>query len=66
VGLLVLAKQRKGQRLSGGSENDGIRRQAKHRDHLWSYDFVLDRTDGGRRLKRLVVLDEHTVGSAFI
>jgi transposase InsO family protein len=27
---------------------------------VWSYDFIFDQTEGGRRLKWLVVLDEYT------
>jgi transposase InsO family protein len=29
-----------------------------HRHHVWSWDFVMDRTDDGRPLKLMVVLDE--------
>ncbi|TVR62988.1 MAG: transposase [Gemmatimonadales bacterium] len=35
-------------------------RRAEHRGHVWSYDFVLDRTEQGGLLKSLVVPDEHT------
>ena len=31
-----------------------------HKDHVWSYDFVSDRTEDGRRLKLLAVIDEYT------
>lgn len=34
--------------------------KATHRNHVWSYDFVEDRTENGNRLRMLVVLDEHT------
>jgi transposase InsO family protein len=60
VGLRVPARQRKRRRLPGGSENGCSRRQAEHKDHLWSYDFVMDRTEDGGRLKMLVIIDEHT------
>jgi putative transposase len=61
AGLRVPARQRKRRSLRvGGSENGCTRMQAEHKDHLWSYDFVMDRTDYGRRLKMLVVVDEYT------
>ena len=67
AGLRVPARQRKRRRLrEGGSENGCTRMQAEHKDHLWSYDFVMDRTDDGRRLKMLVVLDEHTRECLYI
>jgi putative transposase len=67
AGLRVRARQRKRRRLRvGGSENGCTRMQAEHKDHLWSYDFVMDRTDDGRRLKMLVVVDEHTRGCLYI
>jgi hypothetical protein len=54
-------KQRKRLRLAeGGSENGCRRKRAGHRDHVWSYDFVMDRTEDGRRLKMMPVVDEHT------
>jgi transposase InsO family protein len=59
AGLKVPQKQRKRKRL-GASENGCTRRRAEHTDHVWSYDFVMDRTEDGRRLKRLVVVDEYT------
>jgi putative transposase len=60
-GLKVPHKQRKRRRLLGDvSENGCTRKRAEHKDHLWSYDFVMDRTDDGRRLKMLAVVDEYT------
>ncbi len=60
-GLKVPEKQRKTQRLlEGGSENGCTRKKAGHKDHVWSYDFVMDRTEDGRRLKMMPVVDEHT------
>ncbi|MDQ3499203.1 MAG: IS3 family transposase [Actinomycetota bacterium] len=54
-------KQRKRLRLAeGGSENGCRRKRAGYRDHVWSYDFVMDRTEDGRRLKMMPVVDEHT------
>ena len=34
--------------------------RAEHKDHVWSYDFLSDRTEDGRRLKLLAVIDETT------
>jgi len=34
--------------------------KATHRGHVWTYDFVFDRTELGAVLKMLVVLDEYT------
>jgi putative transposase len=59
-GLRVPAKQRKRRRLPGHSENGCTRKRAAYKDHVWSYDFVMDRTDDGRQLKMLVVVDEHS------
>lgn len=58
-GLEVVVKQRKRGRL-GGAANGCQRRRAEHRNHVWSYDFVMDRTEDGRRLKLLPVVDEYT------
>ena len=32
----------------------------QHRDHVWSYDFLADRTEDGRPLRMLTVMDEYT------
>ena len=60
--MQVPKKQRKRRRLpgSGGSHNSCVRHKATHRNHVWSYDFVTERTEDGRQLKLLVVLDEYT------
>jgi len=58
--LQVPRKQRKRRRLPGNSENSCIRRRATHRHPVWSYDFLTDRTEDGRPLKLLVVIDEFT------
>jgi len=58
--LQVPVKQRKKRRLPGNSENSFVRHKALHRNHVWSYDFLADRTEDGRQLKLLVVIDEFT------
>ena len=35
-----------------------IRLRAERPDHVWSYDFVRDRTHDGRRIRMLTVIDE--------
>ena len=37
-----------------------IRLRPLYRHHVWAYDFVADRTDDGRPLKMLTVLDEYS------
>ena len=61
-GLKVPDEQRKRRRLPilGDSENSCTRRQATHPNHVWSYDFVMDLTEDGRRLKMMPVVEEYT------
>ena len=42
--------------------NDGscIRLRPEHKNHVWSYDFVIARTHEGRAFRMLTVIDEHT------
>jgi transposase InsO family protein len=56
-GLRVPTRQRK-RRRPGHGKNSCTRRKAEHPDHVWSYDFVMDQTSDGRRLKLLPVVDE--------
>ena len=58
-GLKVPQKQPKRGRLW---LNDGscIRLRPEHKDHVWSYDFVMARTDDGRSFRILTILDEYT------
>jgi putative transposase len=58
--LQVPQKQRKRRRLPGTSANGCVRHKARRPNHVWSYDFLVDRTEDGRQLKLLVVLDEFT------
>ena len=59
-GLKVPQKQPKRARLW---LNDGscIRLRATHPNHVWSYDFVMDRTHNGKAYRMLTVIDEFTV-----
>ena len=56
-GLKVPRRQRKRQRL-GRSESGTQRLKAERVNHVWSYDFVFDQTEDGRRLKWLPICDE--------
>ena len=56
-GLKVPRRQRKRARL-GSSENGTQRMSAERVNHVWSYDFVMDQTEDGRRLKWLPICDE--------
>ena len=47
-------------RAKGSSANSCAVRRAEYRGHVWSYDFVLDRTEQGGLLKFLPILDEYT------
>jgi len=58
-GLKVPKRQPKRRRLW---LNDGscIRLRPLHRNHVWSYDFVADRTSDGRPIRMLNILDEYS------
>lgn len=58
-GLKVPQKQPKRARLW---LNDGscIRHRPLYKGHVWSYDFVMDRTEDGRSFKILNVIDEYS------
>jgi transposase InsO family protein len=58
-GLRVPAKQPKRRRLW---LNDGscLRLRAERPHHVWSWDFVFDRSEDGRPIKLMVVIDEYT------
>lgn len=58
-GLKVPGKQPKRRRLWF---NDGscIRHRPMYKNHVWSYDFVMDRTEDGRSFKILNIIDEYS------
>jgi putative transposase len=64
-GLKVPTKQLKRGRLWF---NDGscIRLRPERPNHVWSYDFVSDRTHDGRSLRMLCIIDEFTRESLAI
>ncbi len=59
-GLKVPHKQHKSRRLVGNGENGVSRRRAEYPGHVWSYDFAMDQTEDGRRLKVMPIVDEYT------
>jgi len=58
-GLKVPRKTRK-RRGKGTSANACYVRRSEHQDHVWTWDFVFDRTASGTTLKWLSIVDEHT------
>jgi len=58
-GLKVPQKQPKRGRLWLG-DGSCIRRRAECPNHVWSYDFVHEKTHDGRSLKMLTLVDEFT------
>jgi putative transposase len=58
-GLKVPKKARKKRRL-GHSANSCVRRPSKHKDDVWTWDFIHDRTTTGQPLKWLAITDEYT------
>jgi putative transposase len=58
-GLKVPQKQPRRRRLW---LNDGscVRLRPLHQDHVWSYDFVTERTSDGRAMRMLNIIDEYT------
>lgn len=58
-GLKVPKKQVKRARLWS---NDGscIRLRAEHKDHVWSYDMVEDKTHDGKKFRILNIIDEYS------
>jgi len=58
-GLKVPQRQPKRRRLWLG-DGSCVRLRATHRNHVWSYDFVADRTSDGQKLRMLNIIDEYT------
>jgi len=64
-GLKVPQKQPKRGRL-WLTDGSCIRLRAEHANHVWSYDFVEDRTHEGRKYRMLTIIDEFTHESLAI
>ncbi len=54
---LLLKQKRRRKRLGIGV---GLVCKAEYPNHVWSYDFVEDRTESGRKLRILTIVDEFT------
>jgi putative transposase len=58
-GLKVPARQPKRARL-WNADGSCLRLRAEHPNHVWSYDFVEERTHDGRKFRLLNIIDEFT------
>jgi transposase InsO family protein len=58
-GLRVPVRQAKKRRLGSG-ENACSRRRPERRNDVWAWDFLHDRTEEGRALRFLTIVDEFT------
>jgi putative transposase len=58
-GLKVPQKQPKRKRL-WLTDGSCIRLRPRYTNHVWSYDFMADRTSDGRALKLLTIIDEYS------
>jgi putative transposase len=58
-GLKVPQKQPRRRRL-WLADGSCVRLRASRANHVWSYDFVTDRTSDGRSFRMLTVIDEYT------
>ncbi len=56
-GLKVRPKPK---RIPRHGVSTGLPIEATHRNHVWTWDFIFDRTDKGSTLKMLTMLDEYT------
>jgi len=57
---LQVPYRRRIKRSPGSSANACFVKKAEYMNHVWTYDFTEDRTEDGRKLKFLTVLDEWT------
>ena len=63
---LQVPYRRKFKKANGSSQNSCCLKKAEYKNHIWTYDFMSDQTEDGRRLKLLTVLDEFTRESPAI
>jgi len=63
---LQVPYRRKFKKAKGSSENSCAVKKAEYPNHVWTYDFMSDQTEDGRKLKLLTVLDEFTRESPAI
>jgi transposase InsO family protein len=58
-GLKLPKKQQKRRRL-WLTDGSCVRLRAEHPNHVWSYDFIEDKTVCGRKIRILNIMDEYT------
>jgi putative transposase len=63
---LQVPYKRKSKKSCGSSANACFVKKAEFINHVWTYDFVDDQTEDGRKLKFLTVLDEYSRESPAI
>ncbi len=63
---LQVPYRRKMKKSRGSSENSCSVKKAECINHVWTYDFIEDQSQDGRKLKFLTVLDEYTRESLTI
>jgi transposase InsO family protein len=63
---LQVPYRHKRKKSQGSSQNSCSVKKAEFINHVWTYDFIEDRTEDGRKLKFLTVLDERTRESPAI
>jgi len=63
---LQVPYRHKRKKSQGCSENACFAKKAEFINHVWTYDFIEDATEDGRKLKFLTVLDEWTRESPAI
>lgn len=56
-GLKVKPKQKK---IPRQGTSTGLPTQAEYQNHVWTWDFIFDKTDNGTSLKIMTMLDEYT------
>ena len=57
---MKVPRKRRQKRRRGSTAGSSQLKRASYPDHVWSYDFVFDETEGGKRLKWLPICDEFT------
>lgn len=63
---LQVPYRRKIKKYQGCSQNACFVKKAEFINHVWTYDFIDDQTEDGKKLKFLTVLDEYTRESPVI
>jgi transposase InsO family protein len=62
-GLKIRSRSKK---IPRRGRSTGLPTKATHRHHVWTWDFIFDRTDSGGTLKMMTLLDEYSRPSLAI